>query len=113
MSKPEKFEDQRNDEQKRGADGTCATVKLKDGRIINAHEYNAEKHGPYAEHREASGPATQEEQKATLAEAPKGTPVDWTKKTVPELKEHLADKGISFDTSAKKDDLVALCVANP
>lgn len=112
MSKAEKFEDKRNEEQKRGADGTCATVVLKNGTVINAHDYNAEKHGPYAEHREASSPASQEEQKSTLADVKTVTATDWTKKTVPELKEHLADKGVSFDTSAKKDDLVALCVAN-
>lgn len=103
------MKDSRTLEQKNGQDGTCPTVIVKGAKggtmIINAHDYNEETHGKILKAQDAAPPAEKE--------APNVEPVDWTKRTVADMKDYLADKGVAFDTSARKDDLIALCVANP
>lgn len=104
-----KREDTRTPEQKQGQNGSCPTVvvKLRDGGgevTINAHDYNPDKHGKVIRENDA----TEVDPGAGNVEVAK--PTDWAKKTVAEMKDILADKGVAFDTDARKDDLIALCV---
>lgn len=108
-----KYPDKRNEFQQKGQDGTCETVTLESGVVVNAHEYDEEVHGPVKKVNKPAPPASDDEQKKAAAQASGTANVDWSRKTVPELKDHLAGKGLSFDTNAKKDDLVKLCEANP
>lgn len=51
---------------------------------------------------------------AAKPDKPDGSdPVDWSKKTIAEISEHLEQKKVDFDPKAKKDELVALAAANP
>lgn len=108
-----KYQDKRNEFQQKGQDGTCATVTLESGVVMNAHEYDEEAHGPVKKANSAATPASDDEQKKAAAQAAGNAKADWSKKSMPELKDHLAGKGISFDTNAKKDELAKLCEANP
>ena len=114
-----KITDRRTDEQKMGQDGTCATVVIKDkagNKVrINAHEYDESKHGKALAHEDAAEVAPAVVVNGTTVKVPEqsGTDVDFTKMKKDQLKDHLADKGVAFDTDATKDELVALCVANP
>lgn len=103
-----KYEDDRTEEQRRGAAGRCDTVTLKSGTVMNAHEYDEKKHGPMKKHHKANDSDGDGDAVEVASSAPAKT--DWEKKTKEEMKDALAEVGVSFDVNAKHADLVALCV---
>lgn len=104
-------------EQNKGQDGKCAVVYV---RVAKSEDnptglvrYDA--HAELPEGAKTVDAKTAEKELAEHApeEKPKAVPdVDFASKTVVQLRVHLTNKGIEFG-DAKKDELVALCVANP
>lgn len=99
------MKDLRTEDQKKGQDGTCATVTVKgaDGKpmVINAHDYDEDTHGEILKPVKAAAKA------AEATESSNG----FKSKTKAELVAHLDEKKFKGEYSMEntKDELVALC----